>query len=262
MQRRHFLATAGLAALGASTAPAWAAAAPSKRDYYELRQYLLETDAQRTLFDGYMKDAFIPACNRAGVQPVGVFFPEKADPKLASAYVLMRHTSAESIFTLTQKLIQDQEHLQKGADFWNAPASAPAYKRMETWLFLAFAGMPQIETPAKGPERVFQLRIYESPSVKTGQKKIEMFNDAGEIKIFREVGLNPVFFGEAIAGAKMPNLTYMLGFEKAADMAEAWKRFGPHPEWQKLRKMPEYADKEILCGITNIVLKPAPYSQI
>lgn len=262
MQRRHFLATAGLAAVAATTSSTFAAASTAKRDYYELRQFILETDEQRQLFDAYMSSAFIPACNRAGVQPVGVFFPEKPDPKFASAYVLMRHPTAESIFALTPKLLQDQEHLQKGAAYWNAPASAPAYKRMETWLFLAFAGMPQIETPAKGPDRVFQLRIYESPSVKTGQKKIEMFNDAGEIKIFRDVGLNPVFFGEAIAGAKMPNLTYMLGFNKPADMGEAWKRFGGHPEWQKLRKMPEYADKEILSGITNIVLKPAPYSQI
>jgi hypothetical protein len=260
MQRRHFIAAAGLAALG--TGSTFAAAAPAKRDYYELRQFTLDNDDQRKLFDGYMKDAFIPACNRAGIKPVGVLFPEKPDPKFASAYVLMRHTSAESVFTLTQKLVADAEHVQKAAAYWAAPAAAPAFKRVETALFLAFAGMPEIELPAQGPDRVFQLRIYESPSVKTGQKKIEMFNDAGEIKIFREVGLNPVFFGEAVAGPKMPNLTYMLGYNKPEDMGAAWKKFGSHPEWQKLRKMAEYADKDILCGITNIVLKPAEYSQI
>jgi len=26
--------------------------------------------------------------------------------------------------------------------------------------------------------------------------------------------------------------------------------------------MPEYSDKAILCGITNLILKPADYSQI
>jgi len=26
--------------------------------------------------------------------------------------------------------------------------------------------------------------------------------------------------------------------------------------------MPEYADKTILCGITNLLLKPADYSQV
>jgi hypothetical protein len=41
-----------------------------------------------------------------------------------------------------------------------------------------------------------------------------------------------------------------------------WKRFGGSPEWQALRAIPEYADKKILCGITNLYLKPAEYSQI
>lgn len=261
MKRRAFIATATLAGLAVGTKTN-AAAAPAKRDYYELRHFLLDNDEQKNLFNGYMKEAFIPACNRAGVIPVGVFTPEKPDPKYASAYVLMRHTSADSVFTLTQKLVADAEHVQKAAAYWTAPAATPAFKRMETWLFLAFAGMPEIELPAKGPDRVFQLRTYESPSVKTGQKKIEMFNDAGEIKIFREVGLNPVFFGEAIAGAKMPNLTYMLGYNKPEDMGAGWKKFGQHPEWKRLKGMAEYADKDILCGITNIVLKPTEYSQI
>ena len=60
----------------------------------------------------------------------------------------------------------------------------------------------------------------------------------------------------------MQNLTYMLGFDNREEQAAAWKRFGSHPEWQRMRAIPEYADSKILCGITNIVLLPAPYSQI
>ena len=67
---------------------------------------------------------------------------------------------------------------------------------MESSLMVAFTGMPRLDRPVDAPGRVFQLRTYESPSAKTGLKKIEMFNDAGEIRIFREVGLNPVFFGQ------------------------------------------------------------------
>ena len=89
-----------------------------------------------------------------------------------------------------------------------------------------------------------------------------MFNDAGEIKLFRETGLNPVFFGRAIAGTKMPNLTYMLGFNSMEEQKAAWKKFVSHPEWKKISGMPEYSDKAILCGITNISLTAAPYSQI
>ena len=128
---------------------------------------------------------------------------------------------------------------------------------------VAFKGIPKLERPiAATDERIFQLRIYESPSVVKGQKKIEMFNDAGEIAIFRKTGLNPVFFGETLAGGKMPNLTYMLCFHSDEERKANWKQFVNHPEWLALRAMPEYADKEILCGITNLMLKPAAYSQI
>jgi len=60
----------------------------------------------------------------------------------------------------------------------------------------------------------------------------------------------------------MPNLTYMLAFESAVQLKANWAKFVSDPEWKKLSKMPEYSDKAILCGITNLILKPADYSQI
>ncbi len=127
---------------------------------------------------------------------------------------------------------------------------------------MAFRGMPELALPTKAPGRVFQLRTYESPSVRTNLKKIEMFNDAGEIAIFQRVGLTPVFFGRTLVGTKMPNLTYMLGFDGKEAMDAGWKKFLNDPDWLKLKTRPEYSDKTILCGITNLVLKPAEYSQI
>jgi hypothetical protein len=260
MNRRSFVALSGFAGLaplgmlGAATTEN----SMGQRNFYELRQYILETEAQKTGFEAFLKAAAIPALNRLGIKPVGVFYPDKG---LSPLYVLIRHTSVESFATLTQRLLADGEYLSKGADFLNAPASAPAFKRLESSFMIAFTGMPELETPAKAPGRVFQLRTYESPSVKTGQKKIEMFNTA-EIRIFREVGLHPVFFGETLIGTKMPNLTYMLGFDSMEEQTANWKKFGAHPDWIKLRAMPEYADKAILCGITNLSLRAAEYSQI
>lgn len=258
--RRHFLAAAG--GLGLASALANDAARAddgAARDLYELRRYHVESPAQKEILDTYLRDAAVPAWNRIGVGPVGVFYPEK-DP--SPVFVLLRHKSVETVLAGTQKLLADHTYLEAGAALINAPADKPAFQRMESSLFLAFKGMPAIETPAKGPGRVFQLRTYESPSVKTGLKKIEMFNDAGEITIFRRVGLNPVFFGECLVGAKMPNLTYMLGFNSPDDMKAGWTKFGGDPDWKRLRGMAEYSDKAILSGITNLVLKPADYSQI
>jgi hypothetical protein len=260
MKRRDFLTLSGAAGLAAVTSKTQAAGmGGGGRDYYELLRYTVETEAQKRGLDDFLKNAAIPALNRMGVKPVGVFYPAEG---LSPTYVLLRHRSVESFATWMERIGTDSEFMSRGEAFINAPASAPAYQRMESSFMVAFAGMPQMEVPVNNPDRVFQLRIYESPSVKTGFKKIEMFNEAGEIKIFREVGLNPVFFGRTLTGAKMPNLTYMLAFESMEAQKAAWKKFGGHPLWQQLRKMPEYADKAILSGITNLPLVAADYSQV
>jgi hypothetical protein len=261
IQRRPFLiacAAATVAPLTSFEARA-ADSAKGQRDYYELRQYTFEKDEQKRGFDSFMRDAAIPALNRIGINPVGVFYPLEGS---SLAYVLLRHKSLNSVATLGQQLASDEDFLSRSAAFLDAPAEAPAYKRFESSLLISFAGMPELEQPVKTAKRVLQLRIYESPSEKTGLKKIEMFNDAGEIKIFREVGLRPVFFGQTLVGSKQPNLTYMLAFESEDELKANWNKFRTHPEWLKLRAMPEYADKKIVSGITNIVLRPAEYSQV
>ena len=281
MERREFLAkscVAGLASLAGAAAVANGQRRPNEteaqyrtrlaqeraagpmREYYELRRYEIETEEQKTGFDKFASEAAIPALNRLDIKPVGVFYPAEG---LSPIYVLLPHRSLASCATLTRRLSQDQEFLDQGTAFIDAPAPAPAYRSMEVQLMVAFEGMPKLETPVQAPGRVLQLRTYESPSEKAGLKKIEMFNTA-EIAIFRKVGLHPVFFGQTLAGTKMPNLTYMLGFKDMEESKANWKQFGADPDWQKLRAMPEYMDKEIIRknGITNLYLKPASYSQI
>jgi len=246
-----------LARIRAAQAAQAARARAESRDYYELRRYEIETDAQKADFDAFAKDAAIPALNRSGIDPVGVFYPWE---DLSPIYVLLRHKSLASVAQLTQRLSEDEEFLRKGADFLDAPADKPAYKRMEVQLMVSFEGMKKLETPIKSPGRVLQLRTYESPSVKTGQKKIEMFNEGGEIAVFKKTGLAPVFFGETLVGPQMPNLTYMLVFDDLTDRDAKWKVFGSDPEWKKLRSDPQY--KDTVSNITDIILRPMPYSQI
>ena len=281
MERREFLAkscVAGVASLAAGSVASGqrrpdeteaeyrvrrlrmraAGAAGGGRQFFELRTYAIEADEQKGGFDTFAKEAFIPALNRLGIGKVGVFYPNEG---LSPITVLIPHPSVASFATLTERLLEDDAFLVKGSEFLNAPRDTPAYTNLEISLHKAFEGMPTVETPADGPERVFQLRIYESPSVKTNQKKIEMFN-GGEIAIFRKTGLHPVFFGEALAGTKMPNLTYMLGFKDMEASEASWQRFRDDPEWKELRSKPEYADLLRRQGITNLYLRPAAYSQI
>src|SRR5262245_47957430 len=166
MNRRHFIAlsgTASVAALSSTSPTVRAAESSSGPDYYQLRQFIIESMDQKKKLDSFLKDAAIPAMNRIGIKPVGAFYPAEG---LSPVYMLLRHRTIESVATLLPELAADQEFMSKGADFINAPASEPAYKRMEDALLLAFKGMPQIETPILSAGRVLQLRIYESPSVK------------------------------------------------------------------------------------------------
>lgn len=261
MNRRTFLTVSGATSTLASVS-AWrslAAESALERQYLALHKYSFASLEQRTAFDAFMKEAALPAFERLRIEPVGVFQDAK---EFSPVFVLLPHPTAESALALDHNLLADAAFTAKGAGFIEAPKAALPFQEVERWLLLAFKEMPKVETPVTNPGRVFQLRIYESPSLKTGQKKIEMFNDAGEIKIFREVGLAPVFFGEALYGAKLPNLTYMLAFENEAALKAAWGRFGQHPEWKKLRAMPEYADNRILRNIVNLQLTPTDYSQI
>jgi hypothetical protein len=178
-------------------------------------------------------------------------------------YVLIPHKSAESFATFTDRLRSDADYQKAGAEFINAPATDPPYVRVESSLLHAFEGFSKLEVPAAtaAKARIFELRTYESHSKKASKKKIEMFNTA-EIGIFRRVGLTPVFFGETLIGTRLPNLTYLLTFDDMADREKKWAAFGADEEWQKLRAKPEYTDAEIVSNISNVLLRPAAYSQI
>jgi len=41
---------------------------------------------------------------------------------------------------------------------------------------------------------------------------------------------------------------------------ESWSKFGPHPEWQRIIKLEEYANT--VSSITRVFLKPVDYSQL
>jgi hypothetical protein len=72
--------------------------------------------------------------------------------------------------------------------------------------------------------------------------------------------MDPVFFGESLIGPKLPNLTYMLGFDDMDAKEKAWSKFRVDPDWLKLKANTYY--KDTVSNITNIMLRPASCSQI
>lgn len=233
----------------------------SKREYYELRVYRIESGEKQAIVNAYLEKALLPALNRMGVDRVGVFtLMDK--PEDFSIYVLIPYPSLESFSGLNPALAKDGAYQKAAAPMFAAPLKDPAYKRIESRFMKAFAGMPVLELPAqteaKKP-RIFELRTYESPQGEAAWRKVAMFND-GEMQVMRDVKLGPVFFGETLIGDNVPNLTYMLSADDMDAHKIHWKAFGGHPVWAKMKSDPKY--KDTVSKITNWFLIPTSYSQI
>lgn len=85
-----------------------------------------------------------------------------------------------------------------------------------------------------------------------------MFNEGGEITLFKRLNFNAVFYASVISGSRMPNLMYMTSYENKADRDEHWKSFGSSPEWKILSAMPEY--KNNVSKNEQIFLRTTSYS--
>ncbi|MGZ3755551.1 MAG: NIPSNAP family protein [Mucilaginibacter sp.] len=262
MQRRSFVKSAIIGSAATAMVPARVkgAAKKSAAEYYELRVYQLKDEAQQKLVEDFLKNAAIPVLSRLGIKHVGVFTEMKPTGQ-TKLFVLIQYNSIDHFNAVTEQMANDAELLSKGAAYLNAPAKQPAYDRIESSLLKAFTHMPSLIAPEK-KTRIMELRQYQSASEEAGKRKIDMFNNQGEINIFKRLGFNPVFWGETIIGIQRPNLTYMLTFDDMAAKDAHWKAFGGDPEWKKIRSIPENADALLVSKITSTLLIPTEYSQI
>ena len=265
MERRDFLTILGAAALGGRTKPhAQQGASKGAPEFYIWRQHILRAGTQSRRLADYLQNALIPALNRLGHQPIGVFEPVVGVPSPCT-FTLTPVASLDAVAMLEAALQKDEAFARTAAPYLDAVATDPVYVRQETSILAAFPNVPRVEVPAatasKGP-RLFELRTYENHNERAHRLKVRMFAEMGEVAIFRRVGLTPVFFASTIAGPRMPNLTYMLVHENMAAREKSWAAFGGDPEWKKLRATPGYADAEIVSNITTVLLRPAACSQI
>lgn len=264
MQRRQFLSASLSASALVLAREGFAETAPSEsREYYQIRNYILQRGPQMALTESYFADALIPALTRMGMGPVGAFSLD-IGPDTPTYYLVIPASRLETLVNLDLLVTQDPEFMKSAARFWRATSNAPAFQRVEVSLSRAFPGWPKVTPPAppvaKAPG-IFQLRTYESPSYADHIRKVEMF-DRGAFQVFEEIGFHPVFFGDVLCGSRTPCLTYMLAFSGMADLESGWNRFFNDPGWKRLSAEPRYAFDQIVTNITNLVVKPLPCSQI
>jgi hypothetical protein len=239
-------------------------AAKAAPEFYIWRQYVLRAGTQPRRLADYLQSALVPALNRLGHRPIGVFEPV-VGVATPTTFTLTPAATLDAAGGLEAALQKDEPFVRAAAPYFDATPLDPVFVRQETSILAAFPNVPRIEVPAataaKGP-RLFELRTYESHNERAHRMKVRMFAEMGEVEIFRRVGLTPVFFGSTIAGTRMPNLTYMLVHENLAARDRRWDAFRTDEAWQKLRATPGYADADIVSNITTVLLRPTAYSQI
>lgn len=232
------------------------------REYYQLKIYYFDTEAQQQLTDTYLKDAFLPSLKKLDIQHVGVFKPRPTDsvtPKMT--YVLIPFNSLAQFSLLDDTLMKDPTHLKMGAAYLEAAHDNPPYKRIESVLMKAFVDMPKMSpSTLDGPreDRIYELRSYEAATESLYRKKVDMFNAGGEIQLFDELGFNAVFYAEVISGCQMPNLMYMTTHKDRKTRDTNWKNFVDSPTWSKLKVMPKY--QNTVSRNDTRLLYPTDYS--
>lgn len=251
LDRRSFLA-------GSAVLPAALHTSPSlqgdRREWYALRRYGLGSAEGQASFLAHMEGALLPALSRAGLDRVGVFESAQGEGD-HDVHVLLPSSNLANLATLDELLAADGEYVEATRNWSAGPA---VYTRIEGRLLHAFASIPVIEAPGEAAS-YFELRVYESKNVDAARRKVLMF-DEGETQLMRDVGLAPVFFGATRVGHDAPNLTYMLSAESPAAHKEHWKAFLSHPEWDRIKVLPQYADT--VSKISNWFLKRAACSQL
>jgi hypothetical protein len=83
-----------------------------------------------------------------------------------------------------------------------------------------------LEVRNPGKSRLFELRVYHSPSPAVHQRLASIFTRAG---------IHPVISARTIAGAHPPGLTYLTPFDSLIARQKAWDAVNADPDWVRVR---------------------------
>ena len=243
--------------------PALSSVSAASPECYEIRSYLLGDQGDTEAIHQYLRDAFLPAMKRQQVGPIGVFHNSTKDQSDSQRIVVViPYKSANGISACKSRLAKDSEYKKAARNYLDRGTDNSPYQRIESELLVAMDCMPLLKVPEqqlKNANRVFELRVYESANERRGDLKVHMFNN-GEVPIFLDCGIQPIFIGQAMIGPSTPNLSYLTVYPSEQARNKAWVDFRAHPDWLVLKKKSKYAGT--VSKIDKYVLTPTDYSQI
>lgn len=237
-------------------------AAKGKSDFYQIKIYHLKSNDQVAMVDDYLQKAYLPALHRMGIKDIGVFKPlanDTASVKLI--YILIPFKSIDQWNSISDELTSDKVYTEAAKDFVSAPFDKAPFERMESVLLEAFSNQAHLIVPSsKNPDRIFELRSYESPTLHLAERKMNMFNRGGELPLFSRLKFNPVFYAKVVSGSHMPNLMYMPIFDNVDQRNAQWKVFSSDPKWKEISADPVNENKVSVSHIDSILMHSTSYS--
>ena len=216
------------------------------REYYLIKIYHCKSNAQLNNIDDYLKNIYLPFLHQSGIKKVGAFKPIDNDTVADKRIVVfIPFKKIKALEALENKIDQQNPFTKVGNAYADAAFNDAPFTRIETVLLHAFKDMPSFQSPlltGTVNENIYEFRSYEGATETLYRKKVHMFNEGGEINIFKRLSFNAVFYAEVLSGSHMPNLMYMTSFNSKAERDEHWKNFSSDPEWKKISTAPEYAN--------------------
>lgn len=238
------------------------ALAKKKYSFFQITVYHFNSADQEQVIDTYLKNALLPVYHKSGNSSVGVFKPIANDTASDKrVYVLRAIKNLDQLVKENVGMQKDEIYLNAAAEYLNTAPKNPSYLRMENILIKSFDVAPKLILPMLSnskSEHIYELRSYEGATEKLFNNKVEMFNKGGEVSLFKRLNFNAVFYGEVLAGSRMPNLMYMTSFENMADRDAHWNAFRVDEQWKTLSAMPQYQNNVSKIDIN--LLKATAYS--
>lgn len=235
-----------------------------KQEYYLVKVYHCVNQKQIDHLEEHIGNQVMPFLKKNKVPVVGVFMPvvnDTAVDKKLMVWIPLANLellgTIENAFGSVDPFGADPLiHLDSFQN--NAP-----YSRIESMLASAFRLHTQHSTKKsfqKSPDNIFEFRSYESSTEDLHLRKVYMFNEGGEIDLFKRLDFNAIFYARVIVGPRMPNLIYMTSFKDMADRNEHWNKFRDDPQWKQLSPMPKYANS--VSRNETILMKASRYSDL
>lgn len=237
----------------------------AQSEIYEIRVFTLKSASQVEATDLYLKDVWMPAMHRMGIKDIGVFKPFSNDTASVKQIVLLVPYISLEVWRKTKTSIDgDQNYQDNSKTFLDADTAHLPFLRVSSTLLQAFPDQPKIipTTLKSNPDAVYELRSYESPTEELHRTKVNMFNEGGEIALFKRLDFQAIFYGDVLSGSRMPNLEYMVVFKDTTSRNEHWKAFGGSPEWKKISVDPVYRNNISVNHIDSYLMHRTSYSDL